>query len=114
MTAAMGGDYAELVFAPARPWPAGGSRDVAFEMRQLPDGSLVLPVFTSLPLLVEALGHYQPWVCVPLRNARDAVGRRDVARVVTDPPMADSAWRWGEASLLEFAWHEDETREGRR
>lgn len=99
-------DPAQLVFVPARPYQGW---EVMFEMRRQADGSILLPAFSSLPLLVETLGEYQPWVCVPLVKADGAVRRHGVARLVIDPPMDGSAWRWGEAELLGFEKYTAET-----
>jgi hypothetical protein len=117
----LGSGTTELVFAPARPGPEA-TREIVFEMRRQPDGQLVLPVFSSLPRLVETLGEYQPWVCVPVGNVRDAVRRHHVAQLALDPALDGAAWRWGEAALTEFdehlseqsGEHMDETTEGRR
>ena len=35
----------------------------------------MLPVFSSVAALARALGRCQPWVCVPLRAAREAADR---------------------------------------
>lgn len=88
-----------LVFAPARPGTAVGRRDVVFEMRQQPDGELVLPVYSSMAGLVEALGRYQPWACVPLARVRAVLSCGRVAQVLVDAPVDPRAWRWTEASL---------------
>jgi hypothetical protein len=92
-----------LVFAPARPRVDGGRKDVLFEMRKQPDGQLVLPVYSSVAGLVQALGHYQPWACVPLAQVRAALGGEDVTQVLVDPPVEPDAWRWSEGSLARSA-----------
>jgi hypothetical protein len=91
-----------LVFAPARPRVGGARRDVVYEMRRQPDGALVLPVFSSLAGLVERLGQYQPWACVPLDQVTAAVGGGRVAQVLVDPEIDPQAWRWAEASLSHY------------
>lgn len=91
-----------LVFTPARPRAESGRRDVVYEMRRQPDGALVLPVFSSLAGLVEGLGRYQPWACVPLDQVTAAVGGGRVAQVLVDPQIDPQAWRWAEASLAHY------------
>ncbi len=59
----------ELI-VPAHP-PAGDACRVEFEVRAQGDGGAVPPVFSSVAALVRALGRCQPWVCVPLRVARE-------------------------------------------
>jgi len=92
-----------LVFAPARPRAEGGRQDVVYEMRRQPDGTLVLPVFSSLVGLVEGLGQYQPWACVPLDQVTAALGGGRVAQVLVDPQIDPQAWRWAEASLANYS-----------
>jgi hypothetical protein len=53
--------------------------------------------------LVAALGHYQPWACVPLRTAAAAMAQAGVPRMVLDAAVDASAWRWQENSLRAFA-----------
>jgi len=50
----------------------------------------VLPVFSSVAALVRALGRCQPWVCVPLRAAREAADRAGLIQVVVDPGASSS------------------------
>jgi hypothetical protein len=72
---------------------------VGFEMRQQPDGTSVLPAYSSVTGLVEALGRYQPWVCVQLTQLLKALDGGRVARVLLDPPVEPGAWRWTQADL---------------
>jgi hypothetical protein len=74
-----------------------------FEARRQPDG-LVLPVFSSVPLLAAALGQSQPWAVVPLTQVIGAAATARVSRVVRDPVVSDDAWRWEPADLGGFAW----------
>ncbi len=83
-----------LVVAPARPGPTAGGADIVFEMREQPDGGFVLPVFSSVRRLVEQLGRYQPWACVPLRDVLAKTQRAAAVRVVLDPAIDPGAWRW--------------------
>jgi hypothetical protein len=85
-------DEQELVMVPAH--PAADTGMVEFEVRQLPDGSVVLPVFTTVAGLVEEFGPYQPWASIPISAARQAVAEAGVARIALDPVLGTGAWRW--------------------
>jgi hypothetical protein len=98
-----GPELPEFVFAPARPQLLGGRKDVVFEVRQLADGSPVLPVFTSVQRLVAALGEAQPWACLPLREVRALMGLSQVPQVLIDPGVDPGAWRWQQADLEAYA-----------
>ena len=91
----------ELVIVPAHP-RAGDACRVEFEVRGQGDGRAVLPVFSSVAALVRALGRCQPWVCVPLRVAREAADRAGLIQVVVDPGVSSSGQRWTAASLRAF------------
>jgi hypothetical protein len=93
----------ELVFVPARPQASGASKELAYEVRTLADGSVALPVYSTVASLVAALGHYQPWACVPLRTIAAAMAQAGVHRMVLDAAVDASAWRWQETSLRAFA-----------
>ena len=93
----------ELVFAPARPQVSGHGRDVAYETRTLPDGTVALPVYSTVTKLVAALGHYQPWMCVPLRTVQADMEQAGVHQVVVDAEVDTSAWRWQEGGLRTLA-----------
>lgn len=88
----------ELVIVPARPL-TGAAGLVEFEVRAGADGDIVLLVFSSVAALVAELGRYQPWVCVPWRQAADAAYRAGVACVALDPVASPSAQRWTAAEL---------------
>jgi hypothetical protein len=88
----------ELVIVPAHP-RGGDACRVEFEVRGQPGDGAVLPVFSSVAALVRTLGHYQPWVCVPLRVALEAAARAGPAKVVLDPGVSSSGRRWTTASL---------------
>jgi hypothetical protein len=88
-----------LVYVPARPGDAEGGRNVGFETRRQPDGTSVLPAYSSVTGLVEALGRYQPWVCVRLTQLLEALDGGRVARVLLDPPVEPGARRWTQADL---------------
>jgi hypothetical protein len=89
----------ELVFVPAHPRNRGGRHDVVFEVRGLPDGRRMLPVFTSTERLVDALGPVQPWVSLPLSNASELMGQAGVDLVVVDPPADQDAARWQDSDI---------------
>jgi hypothetical protein len=89
----------ELVFVPARPQLSGGNKDVAYETRTLADGTVALPVYSTVTKLVAALGQYQPWMCLPLRTVEADLGRAGVHKVVVDAQVDTSAWRWQAGGL---------------
>lgn len=93
-------DLPKLVVVPARPQAAGGRSEVVLEMREQPGGGYVLPVFSSVALLIEQLGRFQPWVCVPLASVLPA---NPGVRVVVDPRIDEAAPRWQEPALEELA-----------
>lgn len=88
-----------LVFVPARPQVSRGSREVAYETRTLADGTVALPVYSTVTKLVAALGHYQPWMCLPLPTVQADMGKAGVQQVVLDAAVDASAWRWQENGL---------------
>jgi hypothetical protein len=59
----------------------------------------LLPVFSSVAVLVRELGCCQPWVCVPWRLAEEAASRAGLASIVLDPVVGMSAERWTVADL---------------
>jgi hypothetical protein len=91
-----------LTVVPAHP---GAGGQLIFEARQQPDGP-VLPVFSSIPFLVAALGHSQPWAVVPLAAVIEAARTAGVHRVVRDPEVSDEAWRWEPVDLGGFSWRQ--------
>jgi hypothetical protein len=93
----------ELVFVPARPQLSGGGRDVAYETRTLADGTVALPVYSTVTKLVAALGHYQPWMCLPLRTVQTDMQKAGEHQVVVDAEVDTSAWRWQEGGLRTLA-----------
>jgi hypothetical protein len=98
-------DLPDQVYAPAHP---ALRRDdvngtIEFEIRELADGSRVLPVFSSVERMAAALGPAQPWVLVPLRAARAVMAVAGVDSVALDPEFADGAWRWTAQSLQRLA-----------
>jgi hypothetical protein len=87
-------DDGAIVVAPAHPALEHDERDIVFELRESSGGAPVLPVFSSVPRLVEALGHAQPWVALPLGTVRELAGARGVRTVLLDPDVQPGAWRW--------------------
>jgi len=98
-----------LVYIPARPGDTESGRNVGFETRQQPDGTLAVPAYSSVTGLVQALGRYQPWVCVELTQLLEALGGGRAARVLLDPPVEPGAPRWTQADLARSAgWRDQE------
>jgi hypothetical protein len=93
-----------LVIVPAHP---GAGDQLIFEARREPAG-LVLPVFSSVGVLVAALGRSQPWAAVPLASVMDAAAdaAARVDRVVLDPEVSGDAWRWEQLDLGGFSWRQ--------
>jgi len=91
-----------LVVVPAHP---GAGDQLIFEARRQPDG-LVLPVFSSVRVLVAALGHSQPWAVLPLAKVMDAASAAQVDRVVLDAEVSGDAWRWEPLDLGGFSWRQ--------
>jgi hypothetical protein len=89
----------ELVFVPARPQVSGDARNVAYETRTLADGTVARPVYSTVTKLVAALGHYQPWMCLPLHTVRADMAKAGVHQIVVDAQVDTSAWRWREGGL---------------
>jgi SseB protein N-terminal domain len=92
----------ELVIVPAHPVTEGGSREVRFELREGADGAAVLPVFSSVQRLAEALGGAQPWVALPLRKVRELAAAGQVHTVMLDPQVQPGAWRWRHNDIDSF------------
>ena len=92
----------ELIFAPAHP-ETRQSEDLVFEVRELADGTRVLPVYSSTSRLAAALGPAQPWAALPLQAMRELMGKAGVELIALDPDVAPSAPRWRPADLAELA-----------
>jgi hypothetical protein len=91
-----------LVVVPAHP---GAGDQLIFEARREP-GGLVLPVFSSVRVLVAGLGQAQPWAVVSLAAVMKAADAGRVDRVVLDPPVSYEAWRWEPMDLGGFSWRQ--------
>jgi hypothetical protein len=92
----------EIVLVPAHPADRE-SGDLVFEVRELADGTPVLPVYSSTTRLVAALGPAQPWAAFPLQITREMMARAGVGMVVLDPEIAPGAPRWRPEDLAETA-----------
>jgi hypothetical protein len=94
------GGRTQIVVAPARQDIRPGHRgDVIFEVRALPDGVRVMPVFTSVMRLVAALGPHQPWVALPLPKIQAIMGSVGVYSIAVDPQPDPGAHRWQASDL---------------
>jgi len=89
----------DLVYVPAHPGNQSRPHDVVFEVRGLPDGRRMLPVFTSTERLVATLGPAQPWARLPLAKASELMGAAGVDLVAIDPPADEDAARWRPADI---------------
>jgi hypothetical protein len=91
----------EIVVVPAHPVP---HREIEFETREDPGGGApVLPVFSTVRRLVQALGPDQPWVAMPLATVRELAASAGLREVRLDPSADPGAWRWdgGELARLD-------------
>lgn len=91
----------EMVTAPAHPG-APGSGGLFLEARRLPGDRRVLPVFSTVGKLVEALGEVQPWAVLPLERVRQMAAAAGIDLVALDPVMSLETWKWGPQDLDEF------------
>lgn len=89
-----------MVAVPAHP---GAGNQLMLETRRLPEG-LVLPMFSSVGLLIEALGRYQPWAIVPLAKVAELAPSLGVDHLMLDPEVANDVWRWEPDDLAGFSW----------
>jgi hypothetical protein len=94
-------DENRLVAVPAHPGP--DHDELVLEARHQPEG-VVLPVFSSVRALVDALGDSQPWAVMPLGNVGDMAAAAEVDEIAFDPEISPEAWRWQpyEASGLDW------------
>jgi hypothetical protein len=95
----------EIVFAPAHPSAREGGEggEVVFEVRELADGTPVLPVYSSTARLASALGPAQPWAAFPLQTMRELMAGAQVRMIVLDPEIAPGSpgWRLEDLVVLE-------------
>lgn len=57
--------------------------------------------FTSLALLVEVLGEFQPWVGLPEGVVEQELVRTGVTALFIDSGLPPEAWRWQQDSIEE-------------
>lgn len=79
--------------------PGDGNADVMLEVRQDDAGRAVLPVFSSVPRLVAALGQAQPWLAMPLQRVRQLAAAAGADAVHLDPVIRPDAPRWRQEDL---------------
>ena len=92
-------DQDRLVFVPARPLNEPGQRGFELETRRFTDGERFGLAFSHPATLVEALGDYQPWICLPMRNVVAMLQLVGVRRLEIDPQLDDTVWRWNAGAL---------------
>jgi hypothetical protein len=91
----------EMVVAPAHPGsPRSG--ELFIEARKLPGNGRVLPVFSTVSKLVDALGHAQPWAMLPLERARQMATAAGIDVIALDPVMSPETWKWRPPDLAAF------------
>lgn len=89
------------VYVPTRPRrhaDDSGPRQVEFELRQLADGAVGLPVFTELDLLIAQLGEFQPWEKIAVLELLIQVSAAKVS-VVVNPVAQPDLERWTAAGV---------------
>lgn len=77
---------------------ADGLRELQLELRQLPDGTAGLPIFTDPDLLVAQLGEFQPWARIAVLELLLQVTAAKLP-VVLNPKVRDDAERWTAAGF---------------
>jgi hypothetical protein len=92
-------DQDRLVFVPARPLSEPGQQGFELEFRRFTDGERFGLAFSHPAALVEALGAYQPWICLPMRNVVAMLQLVGVRRLEIDPQLDDTVWRWDAGAL---------------
>jgi hypothetical protein len=90
----------QMVAVPAHP---GAGGQLILEARRTPEG-LTLLVFSSVRVLVTALGQSQPWAILPLAKVAALAAAVSVKRVLLDPEISGEAWRWEPQDLGGFSW----------
>lgn len=92
------------VYVPTCPSRESDPQALEFELRQLPDGTDALPVFTDPELLAKRFGAFQPREKVAVLDLLVRVSAAKLS-VVVNPVLDDEAPRWSEATLDE--WRQD-------
>lgn len=90
-----------LVAVPAHPGSDPG--ELVLEARHQPQG-VVLPVFSSVRVLVSALGESQPWAVMPLGKVGDLAAAADVDEIAFDPEVSADAWQWQPLEASGLTW----------
>jgi hypothetical protein len=94
--------YGTTVFAPAHPrYPQGGRPVVDFELLAHTAGRPVPVAFTTLDLLVAALGDAQPWIAVALGPYAEAMRDAGLPSVRLDPAVDGTARGWRPQDLID-------------
>jgi hypothetical protein len=73
------------------------------EARRQPQG-VVLPVFSSVRVLVEALGKSQPWAVMPLSEVSELASAASVDEIAFDPEVTPDAERWQPYEAGGLSW----------
>ncbi|MCL2582650.1 MAG: hypothetical protein FWE35_09365 [Streptosporangiales bacterium] len=94
-------DERQLVAVPAH--PGAGPGELVLEARREPRG-VVLPVFSSVRVLVNALGRSQPWAVMPLSRAGDLASAAGVDQIMFDPEISAGAWQWEPFEAAGLTW----------
>ncbi|MCA1221140.1 SAV_915 family protein [Streptomyces sp. 8L] len=94
--------YGTRVFVPAHPrLPQSGPPIVDFELLAHTGGSAVPVAFTTLKLLVDALGDAQPWIAVALGAYAEAMRDAGLPSVRLDPAVDAAARGWRPQDLID-------------
>lgn len=91
-------DIAAEIFVPAFPINNGGVARVELQLCRRGESTLIIG-FTSLALLVERMGDYQPWIMAPMRELLALVSKYDVDGMVVDPVEGVVSVDWNMSSL---------------
>ncbi|MGH3773597.1 MAG: SAV_915 family protein [Pseudonocardiaceae bacterium] len=92
-----------ILFVPACPLRRDADTSAGFglEVRRLASGEYGCLAFTSLALLVEVLGEFQPWVGLPEGVVEQELVRTGVTALFIDSGLPPEAWRWQQDSIEE-------------
>jgi hypothetical protein len=101
LPSAVAGEAPEMVAVPAHPGTPG-SGELFLEVRQVPGVGRVLPVFSTVGRLVDAMGQLQPWAALRFQRARMMAEEAGVDLVALDPVMSPEAWKWRPQNLSDF------------
>lgn len=75
-----------VVFVPSERVSAGDTQ-ARLVLRQLDDGALIVPAYSSLEALVRCCGKSQSWVCLPADGLPGLLAETGAAFVVLDAPL---------------------------